>query len=163
MATPAAPAPESTTRRSWSRLSTILMALRRAARATTAVPCWSSWNTGIERDSVRRASISKHCGAAMSSRLIPPNMGSIRCTVSTSSSGPETRRHTGTALTPPKALKSTALPSITGRAASGPMSPRPSTAVPSVTTATVLDFIVYSCTSAGCSAMAVQTRATPGV
>ena len=35
-----------------------------------------------------------------------------------------------------------ALPSITGNAPSGPMSPRPSTAVPSVTTATVLRLIV---------------------
>ncbi len=78
----------------------------------------------------------------MSSRLMPPNIGSIRCTVSTSSSADEARRHTGTASTPPKALKSTALPSITGSAASGPMSPRPSTAVPSVTTPTVLAFMV---------------------
>jgi hypothetical protein len=35
-------------------------------------------------------------------------------------------------------LNSTALPSITGIAARGPMLPRPSTAEPSVTTATVL-------------------------
>ena len=35
-------------------------------------------------------------------------------------------------------LEQHALPSITGIAAAGPMSPRPSTAVPSVTTATVL-------------------------
>ena len=38
----------------------------------------------------------------------------------------------------PICLNSTALPSITGIAAAGPMSPRPRTAVPSVTTATVL-------------------------
>ena len=38
-------------------------------------------------------------------------------------------------------LKSIALPSITGNAPSGPMSPSPSTAVPSVTTATVLRLI----------------------
>ena len=42
----------------------------------------------------------------------------------------------GTASTPPNCLKRIALPSITGRDASGPMSPSPSTAVPSVTTAT---------------------------
>ena len=35
-------------------------------------------------------------------------------------------------------LNSSALPSITGMAAAGPMSPRPRTAVPSLTTATVL-------------------------
>ena len=48
----------------------------------------------------------------------------------------------GTASTPPNCLKRIALPSITGREASGPMSPRPSTAVPSVTTATTEDFQV---------------------
>ena len=45
---------------------------------------------------------------------------------------------TGTALIPANFLKSSALPSMTGIAAAGPMSPRPSTAVPSLTTATVL-------------------------
>ena len=39
---------------------------------------------------------------------------------------------------PPKVLNRTHLPSITGIPASGPMSPRPSTAVPSVMTATRL-------------------------
>ena len=52
---------------------------------------------------------------------------------------------------------------MTGRAASGPMSPRPSTAVPSVTMATVFFLIVSSWTCAGSVAMAMQTRATPGV
>ena len=47
-------------------------------------------------------------------------------------------RQIGIASTPPNCLNSTALPSITGIAAAGPMSPSPSTAVPSVTTATVL-------------------------
>ena len=45
---------------------------------------------------------------------------------------------TGKASTPPNCLNSTALPSITGKAASGPMLPRPSTAVPLETTATML-------------------------
>ena len=43
---------------------------------------------------------------------------------------------------PANSLNSIALPSITGIAASGPMSPRPSTAVPSVTTATVFCLMV---------------------
>ena len=51
-------------------------------------------------------------------------------------------RHSGNASTPANSLNSIALPSITGIAASGPMSPRPSTAVPSETTATVLPLIV---------------------
>jgi hypothetical protein len=42
----------------------------------------------------------------------------------------------------PNSLKSIALPSMTGMAASGPMSPRPRTAVPSLTTATELPLMV---------------------
>ena len=64
---------------------------------------------------------------------------------------------------PANSLKSIALPSITGIAASGPMSPSPSTAVPSVTTATVLPLIVSAQAFAGSSWIAVHTRATPGV
>ncbi len=71
--------------------------------------------------------------------------------------------HTGTASTPPKCLNSTAFPSMTGMAASGPMSPRPSTAVPSVMTATVLLRAVYRAASEGSTAMARETSATPGV
>jgi hypothetical protein len=48
-------------------------------------------------------------------------------------------RQIGTASTPPNCLNSTALPSITGIAARGPMLPSPSTAEPSVTTATTRD------------------------
>ena len=50
--------------------------------------------------------------------------------------------HSGNASTPANSLNSSALPSITGIAATGPMSPSPSTAVPSETTATVLPRIV---------------------
>ena len=56
-----------------------------------------------------------------------------------------------------------ALPSMTGIAASGPMLPRPSTAEPSLTTATELPLMVSCQALAGCSAMAEHTRATPGV
>ena len=70
---------------------------------------------------------------------------------------------TGKASTSAKLLNSRALPSITGSEASGPMSPRPSTAVPSVTMATVFFLMVRSWTSSGSVAMAVHTRATPGV
>ena len=85
-----------------------------------------------------RSSISKQRGAEMSSRLIPPKLGASRATVSMISSVSVVARQIGTPSTPPNCLNSTALPSITGIAAAGPMSPRPSTAVPSVTTATVL-------------------------
>ena len=79
----------------------------------------------------------------MSSKLMPPNEGAMRTTVSTSSSVVATSRHTGKASTPPNSLNSRALPSITGRAAAGPMLPRPRTAVPSVTMATMFLTIVW--------------------
>ncbi len=62
----------------------------------------------------------------------------MRAIASTSSSTVPVSMHTGTASMSPKCLNSTALPSITGIAARGPMSPSPRTAVPSVMTATVL-------------------------
>ncbi len=142
MATPAAPAPEITARSSPSIRPLSRAAFRRAASVTTAVPCWSSWKTGMSRRSWSLRSISKHRGAEMSSRLTPPNEGASRTTVSTISSASVQSRAIGTASTPPNCLKRMAFPSITGRDASGPMSPSPSTAVPSVTTATTEDFQV---------------------
>ena len=76
---------------------------------------------------VECSSISKHRGAEMSSRLIPPYVGAIRATASTSSSTVPVSMHTGTASTSAKCLNRTALPSMTGMAASGPMSPSPRT------------------------------------
>ena len=67
----------------------------------------------------------------------------MRTTVSIISSVSWVSRQMGKALIPPNSLKRTALPSITGMAASGPIFPRPRTALPSDTTATVLDLIVY--------------------
>ena len=110
-----------------------------------------------------RSSISKQRGAEMSSRLIPPKLGASRTTVSTISSGSWVSSVIGTASTPPNALNRTALPSITGIDARGPMLPRPSTAEPSVTMATVFATHVYSSCSAGSAAIASHTRATPGV
>ena len=88
-------------------------------------------------------------GAEMSSRLMPPKPGAIALTVRTISSTSFVARQIGNASTPPNSLNSIALPSITGIAASGPMSPSPSTAVPSVTTATVLRLIVSVQSSLG--------------
>ena len=110
-----------------------------------------------------RSSISKQRGAEMSSRLMPPKVGATALTVATISSGSFVLRHSGKASTPPNSLKSIALPSMTGIAARGPMSPSPSTALPSETTATVLRLIVYWKALSGSSAIASQTRATPGV
>ena len=52
-----------------------------------AVPCWSSCITGMSSSSLRRCSISKHSGALISSRLIPPNVGAIAFTASMNFSG----------------------------------------------------------------------------
>ena len=94
---------------------------------------------------------------------MPPKPGEIASTMETISSGSFVSRQIGKASTPPNSLKSIALPSMTGMAASGPMSPRPSTAEPSLTTATQLRLIVYWNAFVRSSAIAVQTRATPGV
>lgn len=115
------------------------MAFMSADSTTIAVPCWSSWKTGMSSAARRRSSISKQRGALMSSRLMPPKLGASRITVSTRSSASVQSRQIGTESTPPNSLNSSDLPSITGMAAEGPMSPRPSTAVPSVTTATTLE------------------------
>jgi hypothetical protein len=66
----------------------------------------------------------------------------IALTKRTISSTSVVLRHRGNASTPANSLNNCALPSITGIAADGPMSPNPSTAVPSETTATVLPLIV---------------------
>ena len=55
-----------------------------AAPTMMAVPCWSSWNTGMAMRLLRRSSTSKHSGALMSSRLMPPKVGSSAATTSTS-------------------------------------------------------------------------------
>ena len=63
---------------------------------------------------------------------------------------------------PANFLNSTALPSITGLAASGPMAPRPSTAVPLVTTAIRLAREVRCTACAGSRTISSQAAATPG-
>ena len=70
-------------------------------------------------------------------------------TVRTISSASWVSRQIGQASMPANRLNSAALPSITGSAASGPMLPSPSTAEPSVTTATVLRLIVRRRASLG--------------
>ena len=71
-----------------------------------------------------------------------PNAGAIFTTVRMISSVSCVSRQIGTALTPPNSLNRTALPSMIGIAARGPILPRPNTALPSDTTAIVLDLIV---------------------
>ena len=88
--------------------------------------------------SLSRSSISKQRGAEMSSRLMPPKLRGQpddRLDDLLDVGGVEADWDGVHAAEP---LKRTALPSMTGIAAAGPMSPSPSTAVPSVTTATTL-------------------------
>ena len=159
---PAAPAPEVTTLTSVIFLLTSDRALSTAAAVMMAVPCWSSWNTGIFIRSRSRRSIWKHSGALMSSRLMPPKLGSRLAMISTSLSGSRSLISISNTSTPANFLNSTPLPSITGLAASGPMSPKPSTAVPLVMTATRLPRAVTVDTSRGSSTITSQAAATPG-
>ncbi len=89
-------------------------------------------------------SISKHLGADMSSKFMPPNTGEIYFIVFIISSVFCVSKHIGNASIPANDLNIAAFPSITGNAASGPMFPSPKTALPSVITATEFCFIVYS-------------------
>ena len=64
---------------------------------------------------------------------------------------------------PANFLNNTPLPSITGFAASGPISPNPRTAVPLVTTPTRFARDVSSAASLLSLAIALQGSATPGL
>ena len=137
-------------------------ALITAAPTMIAVPCWSSWNTGIFIRSRSLRSTVKHSGALMSSRLMPPKLGSRLAMMSTSLSGSFSLTSMSNTSMPANFWNSTPLPSITGLAASGPMLPRPSTAVPLEITATRLERAVSSAACCGSSTMASQAAATPG-
>ena len=163
MAMPAEPAPFTTTRHSSLVFPVTFKPLIIPASTTIAVPCWSSWKIGISQHSFSFFSISKHLGAEISSRFTPPKLPARRRTVCTISSTSLLRTQSGTALTPPKDLKRTALPSITGIAACAPIFPSPRTALPSETTAIVLAFIVYLYAASLSFAITLQGSATPGV
>src|SRR6218665_3757340 len=72
----------------------------------------------------------------MSSRLMPPSVGSSAAMISISLSGSRSASSMSNTSTPANFWNRQPLPSITGLLASGPMSPRPSTAVPLVITPT---------------------------
>jgi hypothetical protein len=141
-AMPAAPAPFRTMRTSSMRFSVRCSALISPAAQMTAVPCWSSWKTGMSISSLRRASMTKHSGARMSSRLMPPKEGPRSRTARQNSSTSSVATSRSMELTSAKRLKRTALPSITGFDASAPRLPRPRTAVPLEITATRLPLLV---------------------
>ena len=76
----AAPAPLTATLTSLSSRPVRKQALIRPAAVMIAVPCWSSWKTGMFIRSFSVCSMTKQSGAAMSSRLMPPKLGSSSST-----------------------------------------------------------------------------------
>ena len=72
IAIPAAPAPSISTVESWGFLFVIFSAFISAASTMVAVPCWSSWSTGMSSNFWSFSSTSKHAGAAMSSSCMAP-------------------------------------------------------------------------------------------
>ena len=104
----------------------------------------------------------KHSGALMSSRLMAPNVGSSAAITSISFCGSRCSISMSKTSMPANFLNKTALPSITGLAARGPMAPKPSTAVPLLMTPTKLPRAVKRKTFNGSSTMASQAAATPG-
>ena len=99
----------------------------------------------------------------MSSRLMPPTVGSSILQKSMISFGVGALMSRSNTSTSANALKSTPLPSITGFPASGPMLPSPRTAVPFDTTATRLPRAVYLYARSGSFSMSRHGSATPGV
>ena len=145
----AAPAPFTTTLTSDIFLPFTSRAFKSPAPEMIAVPCWSSCITGISSSSFSLRSISKHSGALISSRLIPPNVGAIAFTASTNLAGSFSFTSISNTSIPPYILKRSPFPSITGLPLSAPMSPSPRTAVPFEITATRLPFEVYLYASCG--------------
>ena len=99
IAVPAEPPPLITIFTSSIVFSATFSALIKPAKTTIAVPCWSSWKTGISNSSFRRRSISKQRGAAISSKLIPPNDGAKALTCEIISSTSCVSNEIGTAST----------------------------------------------------------------
>ncbi len=137
-AIPAAPPPVETTLMSPNDFRATWSAFVAAAPTTMAVPCWSSWKTGMFIRSRHSRSTTKQSGDLMSSRLMAPNVGSRAQTMSASLSGSVSDTSMSKQSMLANFLKRTALPSITGFDASAPMLPRPRTAVPFEMTATRL-------------------------
>ena len=82
--------------------------------------------------------------------------------ISTSLSGSDSLISISKTSIPANFLNRTALPSITGLLANGPILPSPRTAVPLVTTPTKLAFAVYLTAFAGSATISSQAAATPG-
>ena len=137
-----APAPATTTLMFDSSLPCNSAAFSKAAPEIIAVPCWSSCMTGMSVASAILRSISKHSGALISSRFIPPKVGAILHTVFMNSSGSSVSTWMSKTSMSAKVFNSKPFPSITGLEASAPILPKPSTAVPFEITATRFPFDV---------------------
>ena len=137
-----APAPLITTLTLSIDFLVISSALIKAAVVIIAVPCWSSWNTGISKISLSFSSIIKQSGAAMSSKLIPPNDGAKFLIELIISSVFFEVYFKINRIYISKSFKQTALPSITGFDASAPKLPKPRIAEPLLITATKLPLLV---------------------
>ena len=107
-----------------------------------AVPCWSSWNTGISNNFFNFSSIIKQSGAAISSKLIPPKLLEKFLILFTISSGSEESISRSIASISAKRLNKTALPYITGLEANAPKFPIPRIAEPLLITATKFPLVV---------------------
>ena len=108
-------------------------------------------------------STTKQSGALMSSKLIPPKVGSSAAMISTNLSGSLSFTSISKTSMPANCLNSTALPSITGLLANAPIFPKPKTAVPFVITPTKFPRAVYLKALAGSLTISSQGAATPGV
>ena len=137
-----APAPFTTTFISLIDLPLISRAFIKAAVVMIAVPCWSSWKTGISNISLSFCSIIKQSGAAISSRFIPPKLGAkflIELIISSASVESISRSIESISA---NLLNKTALPSITGFDARAPKLPIPKIAEPLLITATKFPLLV---------------------
>ncbi len=124
-------------------LSTNINAFSNAALEIIAVPCWSSCMSGIFICSLSVSSMMKLSGAFISSRLMPPKVGSSAFTILINSSGSSQSTSISKTSMPANFLNKTPFPSITGFEAAGPIFPRPNTAVPLEITPTKFPFAVY--------------------
>ena len=113
-----------------------------AALVIIAVPCWSSWKTGISNFSFNVFSIIKHSGAFISSRLIPPKLLDIFLIDLIISSVFWESISISIESISANLLNKTAFPSITGFDAIAPKLPKPKIAEPLLITATKFPLVV---------------------
>ena len=137
-----APAPLTTILTSLIFFLKISKALINAAVVIIAVPCWSSWKTGISNNSLSFCSMMKQSGAAISSKLIPPKVLPIFFIVLIIWLTSELSISISIESMSANLLNKTDLPSITGFDASAPRFPSPRIAEPLLITATKFPLLV---------------------